>query len=41
MDAKYNWLIDNGAIRVTLNTVALALFIATAVGILELATKIS
>ena len=24
MDAKYNWLIDNGAIRVTLNVVALA-----------------
>jgi hypothetical protein len=41
MDAKYNWLIDNGAIRVTLNVVALALFIATAFGILELATKIS
>ena len=41
MDAKYNWLIDNGAIRVTLNTVAIALWIAMAVGILELATKAS
>jgi hypothetical protein len=41
MDAKYNWLIDNGAVRVTLNVVALALFIATAFGILELATKAS
>ena len=41
MDAKYNWLIDNGAIRVTLNTVAIALWIAVAVGILELATKAS
>ena len=41
MDAKYNWLIDNGAIRVTLNTVAFALWIAMAVGILELATKAS
>jgi len=41
MDAKYNWLIDNGAIRVTLNTVAFALWIALAVGILELATKAS
>ena len=41
MDAKYNWLIDNGVIRVTLNTVAFALWIAMAVGILELATKAS
>jgi hypothetical protein len=41
MDAKYNWLIDNGAIRVTLNVVALALWMAMAVGILELATKAS
>jgi len=40
MDAKYNWLIDNGAIRVTLNTVAFALWIATAVGLLELAARI-
>jgi hypothetical protein len=39
MDAKYNWLMDNGAIRVTLNTVAFALWIAMAMGILELATK--
>ena len=41
MDAKYNWLIDNGAVRVTLNVVALALWMAMAVGILELATKTS
>jgi len=41
MDAKYNWLIDNGAVRVTLNVVALALWIAMAMGILELATKAS
>ena len=40
MDAKYNWLIDNPAVRVTLNTVALALWIAMAFGILELASKI-
>lgn len=40
MDSKYNWLIDNGAIRLTLNTVALALWIAVAVGLMELATKI-
>ena len=41
MDAKYNWMIDNGAVRVTLNVLALALFIATAFGILELAGKAS
>jgi hypothetical protein len=40
MDAKYNWLIDNAPIRVTLNTVAFALWIAVAVGILELAAKV-
>lgn len=40
MDAKYNWLIDNGAIRVTLNTVAFVLWIAVAVGLLELASKV-
>jgi hypothetical protein len=40
MDAKYNWLIDNGPIRLTLNTVAFALWIAMAVGLIELATKL-
>jgi hypothetical protein len=40
MDAKYNWLIDSAAIRVTLNTVALALWIALAVGLMELAAKV-
>jgi hypothetical protein len=40
MDAKYNWLIDNVAIRVTLNTVAFALWIATAVALLEVAAKL-
>ena len=40
MDSKYNWLIDNGAIRVTLNTVALALWLALAVGLLEQAAKV-
>jgi hypothetical protein len=39
MDAKYNWLIDNGAVRVTLNTVALALWLGLAVGLLELASR--
>jgi hypothetical protein len=39
MDAKYNWLIDNAAIRVTLNTVALVLWGALAVGLLDLASK--
>jgi hypothetical protein len=40
MDAKYNWLIDNTAIRVTLNTVAFALWIATALVLLEVAAKV-
>ncbi|HTV64369.1 MAG TPA: hypothetical protein VMD98_02135 [Bryocella sp.] len=40
MDAKYNWLIDNSAVRLTLNTVALALWLAMAVGLLELAAKV-
>jgi len=40
MDAKYNWMIDNGAVRLTLNTLALAVWIAMAVGLLELAAKI-
>ena len=40
MDAKYNWLIDNVAIRVTLHTVAFALWIATAVALLEVAAKL-
>jgi hypothetical protein len=39
MDAKYNWLIDNPAIRVTLNTAAFALWIALAVGIMELVAR--
>ena len=40
MDAKYNWLIDNTAVRLTLNTLAFALWIAVAVGIMDLAAKI-
>jgi hypothetical protein len=40
MDAKYNWLIDNGPSRLTLTTVAFALWIAIAVGLMELAVKI-
>ena len=40
MDAKYNWMIDNVTIRVTLNTVAFALWMATAVGLLEIASKL-
>ena len=40
MDAKYNWLIDNAGVRITLNMVALALWIAMSVGLLELAVKL-
>ena len=39
MDAKMNWLIDNMAIRVTLNTAAFALWIAAAVAVLELGAR--
>ena len=40
MDAKYNWLIDNGAVRVALNTAAFALWMATTVALLEIATRL-
>ena len=40
MDAKYNWLIDSASVRVTLNTAAFALWIATAIALLELATRL-
>lgn len=39
MDAKYNWMIDNVVVRVTLNTVAFALWIALSFGVLELAAR--
>jgi hypothetical protein len=40
MDSKYNWLIDNGPVRVTLNTVALVLWVVMSVGLLELASRV-
>ena len=40
MDAKYNWMIDSPAIRVTLNTAAFAIWSAMAFGILQLAAKL-
>ena len=40
MDAKYNGLIDNIAMRLALNTVAFAVWLAMAVGLLELAVKV-
>lgn len=40
MSAKYNWLMDNVAIRVTMNTVAFALWMAATVGLLEAAAKL-
>lgn len=39
MDARYNWIIDSVPVRVTVNTVAFALWIALTVGILEFAAK--
>jgi hypothetical protein len=40
MNAKYNWLMDNVAIRVTLNTVAFALWMAATFGIMEAAARL-
>ncbi len=40
MDAKYNALIDSTTVRLTLNTVALALWAVMCVGLLELAVKV-
>ena len=40
MDANYNRLIDNSAIRMALNTAAFAVWLAMAVGLLELAVKV-
>ena len=40
MDAKYNWLMDNAAIRLTLNTLAFVLWAAASVGLLEAAAKL-
>ena len=40
MNANYNWLMDNVAIRVTLNTVAFAVWAAAAVALLEVASKL-
>ena len=39
MDAKYDLLMDSMAVRLTLNTVALLLWIAVPVGVLEFAVK--
>jgi hypothetical protein len=40
MDSKYNQLIDNIAIRVSLNTAVFAVWLAVAVGLLQLAVKV-
>lgn len=40
MNANYNWLMDNFAVRVTLNTVAFALWAAATVGLLEAAVRL-
>ena len=40
MDAKYNWLIDNVSVRVALNTVAFALWMAASVGLLAAAVRL-
>jgi hypothetical protein len=40
MNANYNWLMDNVAIRVTLNTVAFALWMAATFGLMEAAVRL-
>jgi hypothetical protein len=40
MDSKYNRLIDNIAIRISLNTMVFALWLVAALGLLELAVKV-
>ncbi len=39
MDARWTWVIDNPMLRATINTVALALWIAASLGILEFAAR--
>jgi len=39
MDSKYNQLMDNIAVRISLNTVPFALWLVMAVGLLQLAVK--
>ncbi len=40
MDGKWNWLIDNFAVRVTVNTLAFALWLVASVAILEAAVRL-
>jgi hypothetical protein len=40
MDAKYNWIIDNFGVRVAINTVAFALWLALTVGVLEVCARL-
>jgi hypothetical protein len=39
MSEKMNWFIDSVPIRVTLNVLAWAVWVAAAVGVLEIASK--
>jgi hypothetical protein len=39
MDARWNWLIDNGTARVVINTLAWCVWVAATVGVLEFASK--
>ena len=40
MNADFNWLMDNFAVRVTLNTVAFAVWMAASFGLLEAAVRL-
>jgi hypothetical protein len=39
MDAKWNWVIDNVALRAIINTAVFALWVAATVGILDVGAK--
>ncbi len=39
MSGKWNWAIDNFAIRVAVNTLAFAIWLASAMAILQFAVK--
>ncbi|HWR37662.1 MAG TPA: hypothetical protein VN622_17505 [Clostridia bacterium] len=40
MDSKWNWMIDNVAVRVAMNTIAWCTWLALTVGVLEFASKV-
>ena len=41
MDARYNWAIDNVGVRVALNTLAFALWVAVTLGVMEVGARLA